>query len=110
MFSKMGFIKTTPWWLTILLYISSVILGIYIGSPIAVAYYKLTIPVEVDELFGLIAIYHWYYLVGLSLLATLGFKYIRSKKNLSFSLIYLILSILLVPVIFYGIEVSNYYG
>jgi len=106
----MELIKNTPWWLTILLYISSVLLGIYVGAPIAVDYYELTIPSEVDELFALLAIYHGYYLFGLCLIATFGYKYIRLRKILILNLGYLILSIFLVPMIFYGIEVSNYYG
>jgi hypothetical protein len=106
----MDFVKNTPWWLTILLYMTSLLLGIFVGAPIAVTYYKLTIPSEVAELFGLIAINHWYYLVGLSLLATFGFKYVRSKKNLAFIFTYLFFSVLIIPVVFYGVEVSNYYS
>ena len=106
----MEFVRHTPWWLVLLLYVTTLLLGIYVGAPITDIDYELTIPSEVAELFALLAFVHWYYLIILCLLATLGFKYVRKKKNMVLDITYLVCYILLVPIVFYGIEVSNYYS
>lgn len=105
----MEFIKNTPWWLAIVLYITSVMLGIYVGTPIAVKQYQLSIPSEVNQLFALLAIYHFYYLLALCVAAAIGYKFLRSRKNQLIQFGYVVVCIMLIPTIFFGIEVSNYY-
>ena len=103
-------IKTTPLWLAPVLFITTLILGIYVGTPFAVSYYNLGIPSEVSQLFALMPFVYFYSSIPLCLVCAWGLKFVRKKSNKLVNTGYILLCVILVPVIFYGIGVSNYYG
>ena len=103
-------IKSIPIWLAPLLFVSTLFIGIYVGSPIAVDYYNLSIPTEVDQLFALMPFVYFYLSIPLCLLCAWGLKLVRKRGSNALSVSYIFICILLVPVIFYGVGVTNYYG
>ncbi len=103
-------IKTTPLWLAPVLFISTLVIGIYIGTPIAVSFYDLAIPSEVSQLFALMPFVYFYSSIPLCIACAIGLKLVRKKSNMAINIFYILLCVILVPVIFYGVGVSNYYG
>jgi len=109
MIKQFGFIKTMPWNLVIFFYISTVVIGIFVGAPIATKYYNLTIPNEVGELFFLLPITNFFLMLPICMLAAVGsqHKYLSGKKYLK--IMYFALCSFMVPLVFYGVTVSLYY-
>ena len=102
-------IKSTPFWFAAMLLITTFVIGIYVGAPIAVNYYNLTLPNEVVKLFVLMTFGYFYWLIPLCYMCAEGLKLVRKKFNMLISTVYVLLCIILVPIIFYGIGISNYY-
>ncbi len=105
-----SFLLNTPWWLVPIYFITSVILGLYIGVPLAIKHFDLTIPSEVNELFVLMAIVYSYYLLPLCFVAAFGYRYVRAKKGKFLQIAYLIFCAFAIPMFFYGIGVTLYYN
>lgn len=108
--SKSVYEKTTPIWLTIVLYISTLTIGVYIGSPLAVSYYDLGSPTEVDQLFFLTTLIFSYLLIPLCILCACGLMLVRKKQRKILNALYVFLCIIFIPIIFYGLAISDYYG
>jgi len=102
-------IKATPWWLAPLLFAGTVFIGIYLGAPIAVSYYSLSYPSEVQRLFALMPFVYFYLLIPLCLVGVVGLRIIRVRSTRLVSAAYVFLCFIAVPAVFYGIGVSNYY-
>ncbi|KID57292.1 hypothetical protein JF50_08685 [Pseudoalteromonas luteoviolacea] len=103
------FIETTPWWFLILLYVTTLALGTLVGAPLVIQAYDLPNPVEVTRLFVLVPLIKVHYLLPLLLLVTFGLKYVKSKQKKQLTLSFIVASIMLVPVIFYGLQLSDIY-
>ena len=103
-------LKETPLWLIPLLFVTTLVLGIYVGSPIANSYYKLGIPTEVDQLFALMPFGYFYLFFPLCFACVLGLKKVRKRSSKLMNMSYVLFCVLVVPVIFYGLAVTNYYG
>ena len=105
-----AYIRSTPLWVIPLLFFTTLVVGIYLGAPLATKHYNLTIPSEVAELFALMPFVYSYTLVPLCLVCAVGLKLIRAKTSNAISIAYILLCVILVPIIFYGVGISNYYG
>lgn len=103
-------LKETPLWLIPLLFATTLVLGIYVGSPIAISYYKLGIPTEVDQLFAVMPFGYSYSFIPLCFACAWGLKKVREKSSKLMNMLYVLFCVLLVPIIFYGVAVTNYYG
>lgn len=102
--------RGTPWWFATVLPASTVVIGIYGGTPIAVRRYRLDLPSEVSQLFALMLFVYFYVLIPLCLLSAVGLKVVRGKSNKVASAAYVFLCVIAVPAAFYGIGASYYYG
>ena len=103
-------IKSTPLWLVPLLFFTTLAIGIYAGTPIAVGYYELGAPSEVSQLFVLMPVVYFWVYIPLCLLCTFGLKVVRSKVSKVACAVYVSLCVIAVPTVFYGTSVSIYYG
>ena len=103
-------IKTTPIWFIPVLFIATVVLGVYLGAPIAASTYSLSIPSEVSQLFALMPFVYFYALMPICILCAWGLKLVRKKLTKLVTAVYILFCVIFVPVIFYSIGVSNYYG
>ena len=90
-------------------FISTIIIGMYVGAPIAIKVYDLTIPSEVQALFMLMPFVYFFASIPLCFLSGFCFRYIAIKKNYRLNVAYTLLCIVLVPTVFYGIGVAHYY-
>ena len=108
--NMISYIKSTPIWLVPLLFFTTLAIGIYVGTPIAVGYYELGASSEVSQLFVLIPVVYFWVYIPLCLLCTFGLKAVRSKVSKAASVIYVSLCVIVVPTVFYGTSVSIYYG
>jgi len=102
-------IKTIPIWFIPVLFITTLVLGVYLGVPIATRTYSLSIPSEVSQLFALMPFVYFYALIPLCVLCAWGLKLVRKNSNKLVTAAYILFCVIFVPVVFYGIGVSNYY-
>ena len=103
-------IGTFPWWAVLVVFVATLVLGIFVGAPIATEYYDLSLPGEVSVLFALMPFVYFYYLVPLCFVAAAGFWAIRPKAGFAVKSMYLMASTVVTWAIFYGIGVANYYA
>lgn len=101
--------KNIQWAWVPYFYISSMVIGIFVGSPLAAKYYRLTISTEVDQLFFLMPIVYFFLSLPLCIAAAAGINHPRFSGRKYLKLIYIGLCTVLVPIVFYGIGVSLYY-
>ena len=76
----------------------------------AVKYYNLGNPNEVDQLFALMLFGYFYISIPLCVMCALGLTLVRKKLSITLNASYIFLCIIFVPIVFYGVGVSNYYG
>jgi hypothetical protein len=105
-----GLLHNLPWWVAVLVFIGTIIIGIFIGAPIATDYYALSIPTEVSQLFALMPFVYFYYLIPLCLLSAYFFMLAKPSLNKIGAIFFISFSMFTVSGIFYVIGVSNYYG
>ena len=91
-------------------YISCIVIGMYIGSPLAAKYYKLNISTEVDAFFFLMPVMYFFLSLPLCILAAAGISHPRISSSKFLKIICIGLCTFLVPTVFYGIGVSLYYS
>jgi len=103
-------IKSIPWWLAFIYFVSSVIFGLIAGVPIATKYYALNIPHEVNALFVLMAFGYSYILFPLCVVAAYGYNHLAFLNKRYNRIIYAIICSVLIPVVFYGVGINLYYN
>ena len=86
------------------------LIGVFLGAPIATRYYNLTIPAEVVQLFVLMPFVYFYTLVPLCFVIAFTIIQLCRKSNVLVHAVCISLCMVIIPVIFYGIGVSNYYN
>lgn len=92
------------------LIIFTVMMGIYIGAPLAAEYYKLELLSEVKQLFVLLPVGYFYITIPVVVLFAAGFWLALKRYSMTFSVLYGVSVFIAYPVLFYGLTVSNYYG
>jgi hypothetical protein len=102
--------KASQFIVSFVVFISMLPLGMYVGTPIAVQVYNLTIPTEVQELFILMPFVYFFASVPLCLLSGYCFRYVAVKRSITLNASYILFCMVTVSTIFYGIGVSSYYG
>lgn len=90
-------------------YLSLIMIGVCVGSPLAAEYYHLNIATEVDELFFLMPVMYFFLSIPLCVFAAAGLNHPRLNDKKHLRLIYIVLCTIFLPTIFYGIGVSLYY-
>ena len=91
-------------------FILMILWGIYVGAPIAIQKYGLTIHVEVKILFLLMPFVYFFGSLPLCFASGYCFKFVSSKGNSVLNVFYVLISSIFAAVIFYGVGVSLYYG
>ncbi|OCQ23533.1 hypothetical protein A7985_06220 [Pseudoalteromonas luteoviolacea] len=104
------FIETTPWWFIIILYITTIVLGGFIGAPLMASLYNLPTLSEVQQLFVLTALIKFHYLFPILVVATCGLKFVRNKNNKTLTKVFMLGSIILTPSIFYATQAAAIYN
>lgn len=92
------------------LLIFTVLIGIYVGAPIAAEHYDLKLLAEVKELFVLLPLGYFYITLPAAVLFAIGFWFVLKRCSALWSALYCVSGFVLFPVVFYGLAVSNYYG
>ncbi|KZN58353.1 hypothetical protein [Pseudoalteromonas luteoviolacea] len=100
------FVESTPWWFLIVLYITTLVIGVFVGAPMMIEAYDLTLSVEVKRLFVLMPLIRIHYLLPLLIIAAFGLKVVREKNNKQLTKAFIFASVILTPCIFYGLHVS----
>lgn len=83
-----------------MLFVTTLIIGLYVGTPIAVEVYQIGISSEVSQLFALMPFVYFYALLPLCLISALAFKFIRRTSSKVICGAYLLLCSLAVPGVF----------
>ncbi|ESP90580.1 MULTISPECIES: hypothetical protein [Pseudoalteromonas] len=102
-------IENTPWWFLILLYVTTLIIGTFIGAPLLAYAYDISMSIEVQRLFVLMALMRVHFLLPLMIAATIGLTYVRGKKNKSLTYAFIAACVVVIPSIFYGMQASDIY-
>ncbi|MCF2859143.1 hypothetical protein L1286_16795 [Pseudoalteromonas sp. SMS1] len=103
------FVESTPWWFLIVLYITTLVIGVFIGAPIMIEAYDLTMSIEVKRLFVLMPLIRIHYLLPLLIIAAFGLKLVRDRNNKLLTKVFILASVVLTPCIFYGLHASYIY-
>ena len=96
-------------------FVATVVFGFIGGVPIAIKYYNLGNPrevqifQEVQILFVLMAFVYWYLLFPFCVVAAYGYNHLIFLNTKFKKAIYSLACSITIPIIFYGIGISLYY-
>lgn len=92
------------------IFISSIVLGVWLGPKIVIAKYGTSASHEVVQYFILTIYIYWYYLIAIIAFIMLIRKFFIHTNSYSAKAIFTFVGILFTTIIFFGVNIVSYYG